>query len=144
MQPTQIPLTPDTQLTKHFQLGEFLKLAKRPDNIPTLTIVTNLQYGCALILEPLRQHLQCPVIINSGYRNTEYNFSVGGVTNSQHLQGCAADIKPANSTAFTAMVTWLKACKHVDQLITARSGWLHVSWTPTGTPRRQYLPNYYQ
>lgn len=144
MTPIQLQLTTETQLTKHFQLGEFLKLSTHPDNIPTLAIVCNLAYGTALILEPLRQHLQCPVHVNSGYRNQAYNKSVGGVNNSQHMQGCAADIRPANATAFSAMVTWLKSCPYVDQLITARSGWLHVSWTPLGTPRRQYLPNYYQ
>lgn len=142
--PPTLPLDPNVQLTKHFQLSEFLKLAAHPDNVPTLQIVTNLQYGCSLILEPLRRDIQCSIRVNSGYRNPDYNAAVGGVANSQHMQGCAADICPANPSTFSRMVTVLKSNPYVDQLITARSGWLHVSWVPTGTPRRQYLPNYYK
>lgn len=35
-----------------------------------------------------------PIIINSGYRSPEHNKKVGGVPNSYHVQGIAADIRP--------------------------------------------------
>ena len=131
-------------ITSHFNISEFLKLGDHPDNLPDLQVVTNLAYGIALILEPARVEIKCPIIINSGYRNPKYNNAVGGVKNSQHQLGQAADIRPQNPTCFSRLVAVLKANPYVDQLITARSGWLHVSWNPTGTSRRQYLPNYYE
>ena len=33
------------------------------------------------------------IIINSGYRSEEVNRKVGGAPNSNHLTGCAADIR---------------------------------------------------
>lgn len=43
-------------------------------------------------LEILRQHLQKPITINSGYRSEKHNAKIGGEPNSQHLFGRAADI----------------------------------------------------
>jgi uncharacterized protein YcbK (DUF882 family) len=44
-------------------------------------------------LQVLRNHLEKPIIINSGYRSENYNKSIGGVKNSQHVLGNAADIR---------------------------------------------------
>jgi uncharacterized protein YcbK (DUF882 family) len=44
-------------------------------------------------LQILRNHLEKPIIINSGYRSENYNKSIGGVKNSQHVLGNAADIR---------------------------------------------------
>ncbi len=49
-----LPISP-ILLSPHFALGEFLRLSKYPDNIPTLQAVANLTYGCLLLLEPARQ-----------------------------------------------------------------------------------------
>lgn len=43
-------------------------------------------------LQVLRERVGRPVYVNSGYRTSEYNKKVGGVENSQHLYGKAADI----------------------------------------------------
>lgn len=50
-------------------------------------------------LQKLRDYLKAPININSGYRTTSHNNSVGGSYNSAHLIGCAADI---SSPAFSA------------------------------------------
>lgn len=100
-------------------------------------------YGCAIILQPLREAIASPVIITSGFRHSWLNRQVGGVPNSQHLIGCAADLKFTSAAAFEAAVNWLKHCPHVDQLLTATT-WLHVSWTPTGTPRQDFRIGYYK
>jgi hypothetical protein len=34
-----------------------------------------------------------PIIINSGYRSSQLNKKVGGVSTSNHLTGCAVDIR---------------------------------------------------
>lgn len=129
------------QLTRNFTLEEFLKLTQHPDNVPGMQTVTNLQYGVATILQPLRDKLGCPVIINSGYRNPDYNASVGGVKNSQHLTGCAADIRPQDASKFSEMIEIIKQMPF-DQLLEGK-GWCHVSWTPHSIPRRDFKPNFY-
>ena len=83
----------DTRLSPHFKLGEFINLTKYPDNKPTMQHVVNMTYGCHMLLEPARQVVG-PIIINSGFRNPRVNALVGGVKNSQHLFGQAADIRP--------------------------------------------------
>ena len=44
------------------------------------------------LLQNIRDHFGVAVVINSGYRTSAYNKKVGGVSNSQHVKGTAADI----------------------------------------------------
>ena len=55
----------------------------------------NVKALVAVILDPVREKLGMPVVVNSGYRCPKHNKEVGGVKNSQHLKGEAADIGPA-------------------------------------------------
>ncbi len=130
------------RLSPHFTLGEFLNLQKYPDNTPTLQQVVNMTYGSLLLLEPARQ-LVGPIIINSGFRNVRVNRLVGGVATSQHLRGQAADIRPKNPRQFQRLLDFLRHHELTDQLLTA-SGWLHLSWTPFGTPRHDVRIGYYR
>ena len=132
----------NTRLSNHFSLSEFLNLKKYPDNIPTQQQVENLTYGCLLLLEPARLEVG-PILINSGYRNQRVNALVGGVKNSQHLQGCAADIRPHDPQQFQRLVAFLRSCEYTDQLLTG-SGWLHISWNPSGQPRHFVRIGYYK
>jgi len=52
-----------------------------------------------LKLEELRK-LTGPLIINSGYRSVSYNASVGGIKNSEHIKGNAADIRAVNMSPY--------------------------------------------
>ena len=131
----------DIQLTPHFRLGEFLHLEKYPDNLPTVQDIFNITYGCEHLLEPARLHVG-PILVNSGFRNKRVNRIVGGVSNSQHLKGQAADIRPQDRGQFLLLVNFLKANPHTDQLLTA-DGWLHVSWSPFAPPRRYIRIGYY-
>ena len=92
--------------------------------------------------EPARLEVG-PILINSGYRNSRVNSLVGGVSNSQHLIGQAADIRPQDPAQLQRLVAFLKSCKHTDQLLTA-STWLHVSWNPFAPPRRFVRIGYYK
>jgi len=130
------------RLSQHFMLKEFLNLKKHPENIPTMQAVANLTYGCHLLLEPAR-FIVGPIIITSGFRCEAVNRKVGGVRNSQHLVGQAADIRPLNPQQFQRLVDFLKECEHTDQLLTG-PGWLHVSWSPFRPPRRQIRIGYYK
>jgi len=129
-------------LSPHFKLGEFLNLSKYPDNIPTMQNVVNLTYGCLMLLEPARLEVG-PIIINSGFRSEVVNRKVGGVSNSQHLIGQAADIHPKDPAKFWTLVEFLKKCDLTDQLLTG-NGWLHLSWSPFGPPRHYIRIGYYK
>ena len=129
------------RLSQHFKLSEFLLTDKYPQNIPTMQEVANMTYGCHMLLEPARKEVG-PIIINSGFRNEAVNRKVGGVKNSQHLLGQAADIRPKDPKQFQHLVSFLKSCPYTDQLLTG-NGWLHISWNPFATPRHYVRIGYY-
>lgn len=90
------------ELSEHFDLNEFTRSATadrlhidnnlNPSDPTGQSIINNLRNLCQQFLEPLREHFGIPVIISSGYRCPALNRAVGGVSNSQHLTGEAADI----------------------------------------------------
>ena len=131
------------KLSNHFTLAEFCNLGKYPDNIPTVQQIANMAYGCRQLLEPARQAIGCPIIINSGFRNPRVNTLVGGVVGSQHLQGQAADIRPKDPAQFQRLVDFLKSHDLTDQLLTG-PGWLHISWNPFSPPRHYVRVGYYK
>jgi len=132
----------DVRLSPHFRLSEFLNLKKYPENMPTMQAVANMSYGCCQLLEPAR-FMVGPIIVSSGFRCEEVNRKVGGVRNSQHLIGQAADIRPMNPGQFQNLVEFLKDWEYTDQLLTG-NGWLHISWNPFGKPRHYVRIGYYK
>ena len=132
----------DVRLSPHFKLGEFINLSKYPDNKPTMQDVANMTYGCLMLLEPARRVVG-PIIINSGFRNARVNALVGGVKNSQHLMGQAADIRPKDPRQFSKLVDFLKNLEYTDQLLTG-NGWLHISWNPFAVPKHYIRIGYYK
>lgn len=136
------------QLTRHFRLSEFTRSrtadAHGIDNTPTLAIVSSLQHLCQQVLEPLRLWVGQPIIINSGYRCPELNRLVGGVSNSQHQSGEAADIRlPDKATGQRYAEFILENCRF-DQLLFERNSsgtyWLHVSCKHKDN-RQMFRPN---
>lgn len=77
------------KITAHFSLSEF----NSKDGAVMPQQVKKNVTALAQNLQVLRNHLNLPVIITSGYRSPAYNKRVGGVANSQHLLGTAADIQ---------------------------------------------------
>ena len=88
-----VQLNSKANLSEHFLLGEFTR-SKYPEvyNIPSHEAIANLKQLCEW-LEVLREKASQPIIINSGYRSPQLNRKVGGASNSNHLTGCAADIR---------------------------------------------------
>ena len=88
-----VQLNSKANLSQHFQLGEFTR-SKYPEvyNIPSHEAIANLKRLCVW-LEVLREKASQPIIINSGYRSPQLNKKVGGVAGSNHLTGCAVDIR---------------------------------------------------
>ena len=132
----------NVRISPHFLLSEFLNLGKYPHNIPTMQDVVNLTYGCLWLLEPARL-IVGPIIINSGFRNEDVNRKVGGVKNSQHLLGQAADIRPKDPAQFPLLVDFFRTWEYTDQLLTA-STWLHISWNPFSPSRHFVRIGYYK
>ena len=73
-----------TKLSEHFTVREFAC----SDGSDEIRIDPNL----VKYLEKIRAHFGKPVRITSGYRSPAYNAKVGGVKNSYHMKGMAADI----------------------------------------------------
>lgn len=72
---------PDGHVSKHFTYAEFFTHDGTP--IP-LRAIAGLQALCRDVLEPMRAKFG-PAFVLSGYRHREYNASIGGARNSQHI-----------------------------------------------------------
>ena len=148
----------DTYLSQHFRLSEFTRSATasargidntlNQSNAEHSRIINNLRALCENVLEPLRRHLDRPVVISSGYRCKKLNQLVGGVRTSQHMTGEAADIaapmldingkklSPSQSLSILSnWMDWIVDNTQFDQCIMEHrkhkdgtvSHWIHVS-----------------
>lgn len=127
-----------TQLTKNFSLAEMVKsetaLRHGMDNTPGEAELANLLVLCANVLQPIRDHYQKGVKVNSGYRSPDVNAKVGGSRTSDHTRGMAADIEiPGVPNADLA--SYIRDNLQFTQLIlefytpgVPDSGWVHVSY----------------
>jgi hypothetical protein len=139
-----------TKLSEHFSLEEMTnsQTAKRQgiDNTPSADVVAQLTNLCEDVLEPLRAKYGA-ITINSGYRSPALNKAVGGVANSQHVLGQAADTELMG----TDNLEWAYMIKDAsivyDQLILefydpnigGNNGWVHVSYVKGGPNRGEDL-----
>lgn len=140
----------DIILSPHFKLSEFIKsntaTQKKIDNTPSLEVVSKLQQLCINVLEPLRCAFDTPVTIGSGYRCPVLNAAVGGVKNSQHMTGEAADLHVPSDAIGKSWFSWIQTHCTFDQLICERETssserwWIHVSFKSSGN-RRQVISN---
>lgn len=87
------------------------------------------------VLDPARERLGKPIIVNSGYRCPRHNREVGGATNSQHMKGEAADIRCDDNKKLLEL---LMESQKFDQLIIYPT-FIHVSWKRVGQNRRMVL-----
>ena len=78
----------DSQITKHFNITEFNSKDGAPMPEPVKKNIIEL----AKNLEVIRAYFNSPIKINSAYRSPAHNAKIGGVKNSQHVLGKAADI----------------------------------------------------
>ena len=134
------------KLSKNFSLEEMCRSntarVRGLPNVPNAEQVKNLQQLCENVLQPLRDHLGKPVVINSGFRSQAVNMAVGGAKNSQHTKGEAADIKCKDYPYAKEIYTWIMDNLKFDQVILERKGkavWVHVSFRTNGRNRQQAL-----
>ena len=111
---TEVSMNKNMKLSEHFTLGELTKTSYKTEdeNIPSRVAIENLKNLCENWLEDLRYSYNIlykstvaepaealgpseGIIINSGYRSPEVNKRAGGSATSNHLTGCAVDIRVA-------------------------------------------------
>ena len=106
-------------------------------------VIENLKALCMEVLQPLRDFLGKPVVISSGYRCPELNKAVGGVKNSQHMKGEAADIHVDSTEHLLKIMHFIMDETDFDQVIWERNRagtqWVHVSYKREGVNRHQVV-----
>jgi len=142
------------KLTEHFTLGEMCKTTVNLKNVPNEAQVENLKRLCGW-LERLRSEWNKrygesddAIVINSGFRSPAVNRAVGGVNGSNHLTGCAADIRVAGIEQLIRYAAILldisdESREDFDELLLERSPkgtyWLHFAVRPSGNRRKVRL-----
>lgn len=118
---------------------------KKIDNTPNADARLRMQRLIEQLLDPIRAAWGGPITVNSGYRSPSLNKAVGGVSNSQHMKGEAADItvgsQEANKQLFDLIVELRQSGRiSFDQLIDeSHYSWLHISFKSVGN-RNEVLP----
>ena len=141
-----VQLNSQANLSEHFKLGEFTRSNSHSNiyNVPTHEAIYNLKNLCKW-LEVLRERSGGPVRINSGYRSPQLNKKVGGVATSNHLTGCAADIRVDNMEQLIRYATILldyadESHQDFDELLIERNRygaiWLHFAVRPKDNRRK--------
>jgi uncharacterized protein YcbK (DUF882 family) len=155
------------RLSPHFTLGEFTKSGSHPEvyNIPSHEAIANLKRLCTW-LEVLRERYNdryvvvkrdvsttldmtggggAPIRINSGYRSPQLNKKIGGVPTSNHLTGCAADIRVLGMEQLIRYAAILldyadESKQEFDELLIERNRygaiWLHFAVRPRDNRRK--------
>ena len=138
------------KLSEHFSLRELTKTKVKIENVPNEEQVNNLKRVCQW-LEQLRRRWNNlygegddPIIINSGFRSSEVNKAVGGATMSNHLTGCAVDIRCVGieqALRYAAILLDISDLNNedFDELLIEQKGsviWIHFAVRPSGNRRR--------
>ena len=140
----------EMRLSGHFSLRELTKTRTGIENVPNEAQVENLKRVCRW-LEQLRRRWNNlygegddPIIINSGFRSAAVNKAVGGVPMSNHLTGCAVDIRCVGmeqALRYAAILLDISDLNHedYDELLIEQKGrviWIHFAVKLTGNRRR--------
>ena len=133
---------------KYFNLSELSASATAErlaiDNTPPRAAQRMLTILVEQLLDPIRRRYGAPIIVTSGYRCPALNTAVGGVANSHHIVGCAADVTTGsieNNTMLFALIIDMQTTHAIrfTQLIAEKDyRWLHISYVP-GMLRNQIV-----
>ena len=158
----EVSINKDMKLSEHFTLGELTKTSYHTSdgNIPSRVAIENLRNICENWLEDLRYSqntlyedcdpstssgiAEIPIVITSGYRSEEVNMKCGGAKNSNHLTGCAVDIKCYGPEQMIRMAGILLDIsdgtkRDFDELILEKRGstyWIHFAVRPKDNRRK--------
>ena len=164
----QVEINKQAKLSPHFTLGELTVSKSHPEvyNVPSHVHIENLKRVCVW-LEALRERYNQryvlseksptgarpqgavsapePIIITSGYRSAELNRKVGGVATSNHLTGCAVDIRVAGKKQLIRYACILldyadETKQNFDEILLERGAagtiWLHFAVRAQGNRQK--------
>ena len=159
----EVSINKQMKLSEHFTLGELCKTKHDTEdgNIPSRVAIENLKRICENWLEDLRYSYNTlywlepgedyetsknvePIIINSGYRSPAVNLLAGGAKTSNHLSGCAVDIRCVGKEQMIRYASILLDIadgtkQDYDELLLEQHGnicWLHFAVKPKDNRRR--------
>ena len=165
----KVEINEKMKLSEHFSLGELTKTSyiTADGNIPSRKAIENLKNICENWLEDLRysyntlygersersqetgvsrndKSQEIPLIITSGFRSEEVNRLCGGAVNSNHLTGCAVDIRCLGPEHMVRMAGILLdiadgSKRDFDELILEKRGttyWIHFAVRPKDNRRK--------
>lgn len=119
---------------KYFTLIEFERsaTAKRlgiDNSVPNEIIKNRIVQFVNDVLDPLREKMELPVLISSGYRCEELNNAVGGVKSSLHRQGYAADVY---SLGFNWRIYAIvrESLPYTELIWYKSKGFVHIAYNP--------------
>ena len=153
-QMNEVTINKQTKLSQHFTLGELTKTSydTLDKNIPSRVAIENLKRICEGWLEDLRYSYNAlygeggviPIVISSGYRSEEVNRLCGGAKGSNHLTGCAVDIRCYGPEHMIRMAGILLDIadgtkRDFDELILEKRGstyWIHFAVRPSSNRRK--------
>lgn len=130
------PFDLNEKLTEHFTLREMIQSGTAIKlgivNTPTEQDIVRLKALCVNVLEPMRRRFGV-IHVTSGYRCEALNKAVGGVKNSQHMKGEAADLHCSSVHQAEKMACYAREKLVFDQLLIERvlanqCCWIHVSY----------------
>ena len=158
----EVNINEKMKLSEHFTLGELTKTSyyTTDGNIPSRVAIENLRNICENWLEDLRYSYntlygdgregvrrndgEIPIIISSGFRSEEVNRKCGGAKGSNHLTGCAVDIRCYGPEHMIRMAGILLDIadgtkRDFDELILEQRGttyWIHFAVRPKENRRK--------
>ena len=148
-----VQLNSGAKLSPHFTLGEMTKSNSHPEmyNIPSHEAIANLKRLCGW-LEELRKRYnerygvgEEPIRINSGYRSPQLNRAIHGNANSNHMTGCACDIRVSGMEQALRYAVILmdyadESKQEFDELLIERNRygaiWVHFAVRPKENRRK--------
>ena len=126
---------------KYFCVEEMISsataLREGIDNRPSKCAYHLLHVLVEQLLDPIREAWGEPIVVSSGYRCKELNTLIGGVKNSHHMLGCAADLIAGNKADHRRLFKLIQQMQKAGQikftqLIWEGDGrWIHISYVPS-------------
>lgn len=128
---------------RYFTRAELTASAKAKelgiDNTPPPAVSVKIDVLINKCLDPIRACWGKPLRVTSGFRCLALNKAVGGVVNSQHVKGEAADLSAGSREENLRLFEYIRQNHAYDQIIDENGGrWVHVSYK-AGANRRESL-----
>ena len=117
-------------LSENFTLEEFLvsQTAARHgiEMVPPPHIIQNLERLCVSCMQPLRDAVNRPIFVSSGFRSPDLNSLIGGSKTSAHMQGNACDFRVSGMSPYDTCQMIVEMGLPYDQVIQEFGQWTHL------------------